>query len=123
MCTVFNMGNYIREKDKLFKKIFDLNNELIQTKPEFQAINNEDFLNLEKFMIAGHAAGVERSMAHHASCTDWHNRLHKEGYDELAKECIRNGLTDLAWLKDNGPFAQDGKDKIKRLEDAFTLIS
>jgi hypothetical protein len=84
--------------------------------------SNNTLGTLEEFTIALHAAGIQRGLTHHASFNDWHNRLKKEEYKQLAKDSLDNSIKDMIWLKENGQFNTVEKNKIYTLYNLLTEI-
>ncbi len=118
VATALNMGDFITNKDALAKKIYDANNELSLK----LNLPNGNLGSLEEFIIALHAAGVQRGLTHHASFTDWHTRLGRDEYKMLARETLNNVISDLIWLKDNALVTSSEKDKIYSMGNLLTEV-
>jgi hypothetical protein len=121
VATALNMGDFATDKDKIAKNIYYKNIEL-SSNIKLTSNNYNNLGTLEEFTIALHAAGVQRGLTHHASFTDWHNRIGKEEYKQLAKDSLNNSIKDLIWLKENCIFNLIEKDKITSMYNLFTEI-
>ncbi len=113
VATALSMGDFVRNKDELIKRIFEKNEELSKD------LGLSSLGSPEEFAVAVHAAGVQRGLIHHASFTDWKNRLNRQGYDLLAKDCVKSVLFDLQWLKEN---SSADKEKLLALEYTLSQI-